>query len=1257
MAADVTALRETTLAEERSVNPLSAVGSALLSVLRSLSSLKLTVVLFAMSIFLVLLSTLAQTENDIWVIIHNWYRIDERKLFSGTFPWFHVSELFVWVRFQYFFPHAFFPDIGPVAGGFWFPRGWLIGMLMGINLLAAHLVRFKVQASGWKLVGGTCVIALGCLATRIAIESGASAEGILGGAVISWDLFRTLLTMSLCVLAIGLTGVGLFLPSRRMVERIAAFTVAGISLAVLGYVLWYGRAGHIEDSSARILWQLLKGTGAGLLLLAGCRLVFHKRAGIVLLHGGVGLMFAYEVIVGTSHQEAQMSIIEGQTANFVQDIRSPEFVVLEKAFGDKKQDTAVTVPADKLKPGATIDLPAPAPFNVRIVQFFQNSNLDIPDPETGRPAEGKPIPNLATAGRMAPMDIKELPPGTGTDADSKVDMPSMYVDLLNKQDGRSLGVYLVSWALYMRDVPPQTVDVDGRPYAIDFRPKRTYKPYDLTLREVRKDDYLAGDKVRNYSSLLRVVDSTRGIDREESIRMNNPMRFADATFYQSGYHVLSDGRKATVIQVVDNVGWMLPYVSCMIVMVGCVAQFGTTLLRFLNRRQAADIEAAGFAPAPETGEPITGGGGRPSRARAAAAAKIASSRKPPQKPVMPPPLPDRTPAWLRYGVPGGAVALILLLAAAMLMPARAKEGEMNFYEFGRLPVAYESRVKPFDSMARTTLVALSQRQTFKEKLDDSKEASKPATRWLLDMMTDPEKADTYQVFRIDNVDVVKTLGLKRNKHNRYSLVEIGEHADAMIGAAKQARDKGKRVNSFDREILKLDARISNYRMIQLAFTAPDFEKVTPEDFKADAKAAAATWLQSKKAIDAAKAAVRKMRDRGMKPPLPIPEGSEGWEMYTAAHLADVAARNYNEGVVNPAMEKFHAILNAYSRGDVAAFNTAVADYRSYLDANPPHDYDRARRDQETYMNRVEPFFWCSFLYLFGFVVSAIGWLGWSKVFNRIAFAIITTTFVLHVAAIAWRIYITERPPVINLYSSAVFIAAGVAMFGIIFEAVYKLGVGNVVAGLAGFGSLQIAHLLSLQEDTIQVLEAVLDTQFWLTTHVVCVTLGYAVTYAAGLLGAIYIVWGLLTPNFTGEISKELSRMIYGMLCFALLFSFFGTVLGGLWADDSWGRFWGWDPKENGALIIVLWNALVLHARWGGMVKERGLAILAVAGNITTSWSWFGVNQLGVGLHAYGFSKELMDVLFYFVAGSMVLVAAGSIPRRLWRSAPSLGTPA
>jgi ABC-type transport system involved in cytochrome c biogenesis permease subunit len=181
------------------------------------------------------------------------------------------------------------------------------------------------------------------------------------------------------------------------------------------------------------------------------------------------------------------------------------------------------------------------------------------------------------------------------------------------------------------------------------------------------------------------------------------------------------------------------------------------------------------------------------------------------------------------------------------------------------------------------------------------------------------------------------------------------------------------------------------------------------------------------------------------------------------------------------------------------------------------------------------------------------------------------------------------------------------------------------------------------------MQAVLDTQFWLATHVTMMNLGYMATYVAGLLGIVYVVRGLFTSSLSGAEGKDLARMVYGAVCFGLFFSFFGTVLGGLWADDSWGRFWGWDPKENGALIIVLWNALTLHARWDGLVKDRGLAVLAIGGNIVTSWSYFGVNQLGVGLHSYGFTEGVLLALAIVCASQLALIGAGLVPLRYWRS--------
>jgi hypothetical protein len=157
-----------------------------------------------------------------------------------------------------------------------------------------------------------------------------------------------------------------------------------------------------------------------------------------------------------------------------------------------------------------------------------------------------------------------------------------------------------------------------------------------------------------------------------------------------------------------------------------------------------------------------------------------------------------------------------------------------------------------------------------------------------------------------------------------------------------------------------------------------------------------------------------------------------------------------------------------------------------------------------------------------------------------------------------------------------------------------------------------------------------------------------------MLAIAYIVLGVVTPllrekSGSIEIGKALAKMVYAIVCFATLFSFTGTVLGGIWADQSWGRFWGWDPKENGALIIVLWNAVILHARWGGLVRERGLANMAIFGNIVTAWSWFGVNMLGIGLHSYGFMDAAFKWLMLFNAANVLIMGLGLLPLSWWCS--------
>ncbi|MEO0587314.1 MAG: cytochrome c biogenesis protein CcsA, partial [Planctomycetota bacterium] len=251
----------------------------------------------------------------------------------------------------------------------------------------------------------------------------------------------------------------------------------------------------------------------------------------------------------------------------------------------------------------------------------------------------------------------------------------------------------------------------------------------------------------------------------------------------------------------------------------------------------------------------------------------------------------------------------------------------------------------------------------------------------------------------------------------------------------------------------------------------------------------------------------------------------------------------------------------------------------------------------------------------------------------------------------------ERPPVTNLYSSAVFIGWASVLLALLLERFSRTGVGSLLASMVGASTLIVALNLSLLTgDTKQMMQAVLDSNFWLATHVITITLGYAAVFVAGGLGILYILGGVYTTILTKERAKSIYSMMYGVVAFALLFSFVGTVLGGIWADQSWGRFWGWDPKENGAILIVLILAIALHARWGGMIQGRGFAIICVLGNIVTAWSWFGTNLLGVGLHSYGFMESGRLWLKIFVVVMIAIAGAGLLPLARWGSAHHLATP-
>ena len=269
--------------------------------------------------------------------------------------------------------------------------------------------------------------------------------------------------------------------------------------------------------------------------------------------------------------------------------------------------------------------------------------------------------------------------------------------------------------------------------------------------------------------------------------------------------------------------------------------------------------------------------------------------------------------------------------------------------------------------------------------------------------------------------------------------------------------------------------------------------------------------------------------------------------------------------------------------------------------------------------------------------------------RKTALLLLVLAFAVHSFGMFSRMYLQSRPPVTNLYSSAIVVGWGATIIAMVLEYLFRYGIGTAGAGVVGFVTLLIAHNLGSNGDTLEMQVAVLDSNLWLATHVVVITLGYSAMLLAGVLAIVYVILGLATTKLTRELAHVLTSMVYGVVCFATLFSFVGTVLGGIWADQSWGRFWGWDPKENGALLIVLWCALILHARWGGMIRQRGLMAMTICGNAITAFSWFGVNMLGIGLHTYGFMSKAFPWLMAFIILQAVLALLTRLPASRWLS--------
>ncbi|HEX3719206.1 MAG TPA: cytochrome c biogenesis protein CcsA [Verrucomicrobiae bacterium] len=606
-----------------------------------------------------------------------------------------------------------------------------------------------------------------------------------------------------------------------------------------------------------------------------------------------------------------------------------------------------------------------------------------------------------------------------------------------------------------------------------------------------------------------------------------------------------------------------------------------------------------------------------------------------------------------------AAAFAAWFLSGMIAP-KPKDG-FNMAAFGRLPVLLEGRIQPFDSVARNTLLSISGRSVV--RLTNGPPLT--ALEWLLDTLARPDYADQLKIFRVQHPDLEGILGADKAGLEYYSYNDLtnqvlyleNQATNLLAKEFSMGEDAAKLRNAYQQDLMHLYNSLVLYNRLKNSL-----EPEGARDFQQELQVYKDSIVPGRLAVELSEkgkqaneedleriAAFFKRYDEVSRfaypliiPPLPGQTRDSWSNIGTNLMLA------LQTGELHPADTNYAAIATAYRNDKPGDFNRAIAQYRGWMQENELYPALK-KGSQEFFFNQIDPFSKAMVIYVAALLLGCIFWINLSEPIRRTGFFLLILAFVIHSIGLGFRMYLEGRPPVTNLYSSAIFIGWGACLLGLILERIFRGGIGLVVAGFIGFTTLIIAHHLALSGDTMEMLRAVLDTNLWLATHVVVVTTGYASMFVAGILAIIYIVRGFFTRSLGPDTAKSLGRMVYGIVCFATLFSFVGTILGGIWADQSWGRFWGWDPKENGALLIVLWNAVVLHARWGGMIKERGLMAMAVFGNIVTSFSWFGVNMLGIGLHSYGFMDKAFPWLIGFDISQVLLIVLAVLPPRFWAS--------
>ncbi len=350
---------------------------------------------------------------------------------------------------------------------------------------------------------------------------------------------------------------------------------------------------------------------------------------------------------------------------------------------------------------------------------------------------------------------------------------------------------------------------------------------------------------------------------------------------------------------------------------------------------------------------------------------------------------------------------------------------------------------------------------------------------------------------------------------------------------------------------------------------------------------------------------------------------------------------YNEARFAPAFSQVTKMTGAYAQGDTFNFSSAARQLRENLRGLSPSIYPQERQLRlEYFYNHFESFYraiWCYGIALVILIAAHLRKRGTALRNIGVAVAILGLAF--QASGIVMRCLIGGRPPVTNMYESIIWVSFAVSFFGMIFFARYRTPVYLLAALPVTLIALLLVHQMPIaMPSSIDPLVPVLRDNFWLTIHVLTITLSYAAFALAMGFGHI-LLWRYARNPAAASADAPMHFWLYRVLQLGVLLLAAGTILGGVWANYSWGRFWGWDPKETWALIALLCYILTLHGRLAGWWTEFGLVVASVVCFLAVLMAWYGVNfVLGKGLHSYGFGIGGETYVATFVIADLLFVA-------------------